>query len=53
MPMELLGYKKTPVRNRGFVPGLPRSYNLIGPDAANVQGIESKQYDKYHVFKLK
>jgi len=42
MPMELSGHKKTPVPNRGFVPGLPRSYNLFGPDATNVQGTELK-----------
>ena len=35
--MELSGHKKTPVPNRGFVPGLPRSYNPFGLETANIQ----------------
>jgi hypothetical protein len=34
--MELSGHKKTPVPNRGFVPGLPRSYNLFGLETTNI-----------------
>lgn len=34
--MELSGHKKTPVPNRGFVPGHPRSYNLFGPETTNI-----------------
>jgi len=36
MLKELSGYKKTPVPNRGFIPGHLRSYNLFGPDSTNV-----------------
>lgn len=39
MTMELLGYKKTPVPNRGFVQGHQESYNSLGPD--------SQIYEKY------
>ena len=34
--MELSGHKKTPVPNRGFVPGLPRSYNPFGLETTNI-----------------
>lgn len=30
------GIKKTPVPNRGFVPGLPKPYSFMGLDVANV-----------------
>jgi len=31
------GYKKTPVPNRGFVPGRQKPYSFIGPENANVR----------------
>lgn len=35
--MELSGHKKTPVRNRGFVPGLSEVVQLLWSRYANIQ----------------
>lgn len=41
--MELLGHKKTPVRNRGyFVPGHQKPYSFIGLEVTNIQKNNTK-----------
>ena len=37
MKTVLQDYKKTPVPNRGFVPGHLKPYSFLGQDVANIQ----------------
>ena len=45
MHSELSGYKKTPVPNRGFVPGHQEPYSFLGPEQ-QIYACNSKNANK-------